>query len=263
MQRSISDFFSRSSFDQMIWKKFFSLIEFSINEKRTWFFCVIFCFKEKSYEIKKERKKRNSGRPDTWSYMDYTSPQFYSEIYVALVTLLAYPVSTCAAERSFSGMKRLKNPSSKHYEWGEAVHFGNTPHTRAQEGGYWPKKFPNFSVVKGDFSPFSCSHIYSKYTVHNTLIYTYISSTEGWQINNKVTEKLAFFHAFISISRALKRKIFWGECPQGGDPPRGSRLRCLFHYAFLCVPKRKNHATPLQLSYITFLACWMFSLIRF
>ena len=40
-------------------------------------------------------------------------------------------------KKSFSGMKRLKNPSSKHYEWGEAVLFGNTPHTQAQE--LWPK----------------------------------------------------------------------------------------------------------------------------
>ena len=122
------DFFSRSSFDQMIWKKFFSLIEFSINEKRTWFFCVIFALRKKVMKWRKserERKKRNSGRPDTWSLithglptsspgrfslalggksalgtrlMDYTSPHFYSGIYVALVTLIAYPVSTCAAK---------------------------------------------------------------------------------------------------------------------------------------------------------------------
>ena len=42
--------------------------------------------------------------------LDHTSPDFYPGIYVALVTLLTYPVSTCAAERSFSGMKRLKTP---------------------------------------------------------------------------------------------------------------------------------------------------------
>ena len=42
--------------------------------------------------------------------LDDTSPQFYPGIYVALVTLLAYPVSACSAERSFSGMKRLKTP---------------------------------------------------------------------------------------------------------------------------------------------------------
>ena len=38
---------------------------------------------------------------------DDTSHQFYPRIYVAPVTLLTYPVSACAAERSFSSMKRL------------------------------------------------------------------------------------------------------------------------------------------------------------
>ena len=33
---------------------------------------------------------------------------FYPGIYVAVKTLLTYPVSACAAERSFSSMKRLK-----------------------------------------------------------------------------------------------------------------------------------------------------------
>ena len=72
--------------NQGILKRFFSLLEFSIYEKRTWFFVVLWA--------------------DTF---DHASPQFYPGVYVALVTLLTYPVSTCAAERSFSGMKRLKN----------------------------------------------------------------------------------------------------------------------------------------------------------
>ena len=39
--------------------------------------------------------------------LDQANPQFY----VALVTLLTYPVSTCTAERSFiSSVKRLKTP---------------------------------------------------------------------------------------------------------------------------------------------------------
>ena len=42
--------------------------------------------------------------------LDHANPQFYPGIYVVLVTLLTYPVSTCAAERCFSGMKRLKTP---------------------------------------------------------------------------------------------------------------------------------------------------------
>ena len=40
--------------------------------------------------------------------LDHTNTQFYSGVYVALVTLLTYPVSTCTAE--FSSMKRLKTP---------------------------------------------------------------------------------------------------------------------------------------------------------
>ena len=97
------DFFSRNSFDQMIWKKFFSLIEFSINEKRTWFFCVIFALRKKVMKWRKrEREKKNATLVDLildhWSHMDYTSPQFYSGIHFALVTLLAYPESTCAAK---------------------------------------------------------------------------------------------------------------------------------------------------------------------
>ena len=42
--------------------------------------------------------------------LDHANPQLYPGIYVTLVTLLTYSVSTCAAERSFSGMKRLKTP---------------------------------------------------------------------------------------------------------------------------------------------------------
>ena len=42
--------------------------------------------------------------------LDLANSQFYSGVYIALVTLLTYPVSTCTAERSFSSMKRLKSP---------------------------------------------------------------------------------------------------------------------------------------------------------
>ena len=49
------------------------------------------------------------------------------------------------------------------------------------------------------------------------------------------------------ISEALKIKIFWWSMLP--HPPRGSRLRRSFHYALLCVPKRKNHATPLDCQY--------------
>ena len=42
--------------------------------------------------------------------LEHANSQFYPGVYVALVTLLTYPVSTCTAERSFSSMKRLKSP---------------------------------------------------------------------------------------------------------------------------------------------------------
>ena len=42
--------------------------------------------------------------------LDHANSQFYPGVYVALVTLLTYPVSTCTAERIFSSMKRLKSP---------------------------------------------------------------------------------------------------------------------------------------------------------
>lgn len=42
--------------------------------------------------------------------LDFADPELYPGIYVAVKTLLTYPVSTCVAERSFSSMKRLKTP---------------------------------------------------------------------------------------------------------------------------------------------------------
>ena len=42
--------------------------------------------------------------------LDHANSQFYPGVYVALVTLLTYPVSTCTAKRSFSSIKRLKSP---------------------------------------------------------------------------------------------------------------------------------------------------------
>ena len=46
---------------------------------------------------------------DSWRRkLNFT--QLYPGVYVALVTLLTYPVSTCTAERSFSSIKRLKSP---------------------------------------------------------------------------------------------------------------------------------------------------------
>ena len=42
--------------------------------------------------------------------LDHANSQFYRDVYVALVTLLTYAVSTRTAERSFSSIKRLKSP---------------------------------------------------------------------------------------------------------------------------------------------------------
>ena len=44
---------------------------------------------------------------ETFDQANYNSIPEYN---VALITLLTYPVSTCTAERSFSGMKRLQTP---------------------------------------------------------------------------------------------------------------------------------------------------------
>ena len=41
---------------------------------------------------------------------DVAYATFYPGIYVAVKTLITYPVSACAAECSFSSMKRLKTP---------------------------------------------------------------------------------------------------------------------------------------------------------
>ena len=42
--------------------------------------------------------------------LDHGSSQSYFRVFVAVITLLTYPVSTCTAGRSFSSMKRLKTP---------------------------------------------------------------------------------------------------------------------------------------------------------
>ena len=42
--------------------------------------------------------------------LDHANSHIYPGVYVALVTLLTYPVSTSTAERSFSSIKRPKSP---------------------------------------------------------------------------------------------------------------------------------------------------------
>ena len=58
--------------------------------------CCLAC----DQQFKKAKLQRN----------DVVNAAFYPGIYVAVKTLLTYPVSACAAERSFSSMKRLKTP---------------------------------------------------------------------------------------------------------------------------------------------------------
>ena len=48
--------------------------------------------------------------------LDHANPQFYSVVYVVLVTLLTYPVSTCTAERSFCADDEAENSSLKYHE---------------------------------------------------------------------------------------------------------------------------------------------------
>ena len=48
--------------------------------------------------------------------LDHANPQFYPVVYVVLVTLLMYPVSTCTAERSFCADDEAENYSLKYHE---------------------------------------------------------------------------------------------------------------------------------------------------
>ena len=48
--------------------------------------------------------------------LDHVNPQFYPGVYVALVTLLEYPVSTCAAERSICAVEEPENSSLEYHE---------------------------------------------------------------------------------------------------------------------------------------------------
>ena len=53
------------------------------------------------------------GTPQTLVEMlDFSIPEFYPRIAVAVKMLITYPVSTCAAERSFSSMKPLQSAMS-------------------------------------------------------------------------------------------------------------------------------------------------------
>jgi len=48
--------------------------------------------------------------------LDHANHQFYPVVYVVLVTLLTYPVSTGTAERSFCADDKAKNSSLKYHK---------------------------------------------------------------------------------------------------------------------------------------------------
>ena len=124
-------------------------------------------------------------------------------------------------------------------------------HMQAQQCRYWQRSFRIFSSLR-EMSRLSCSYIYS-------LWYTNVHLYQQYQRKKNKQQSYWPFSVFLffdvwkiplqimgnGISEELKIKLFWARMPQTPPPPRGSRLRRLFHYAFLCVPTRKNHATPL------------------
>ena len=76
-------------------------------------------------------------------------------MYVALVTLLTYPVSTCTAELSFSGMMRRLTMSEERLSSLAILHMHkHKPRVDIDS-------VSEFFRREGDVSPFSCSHIYS------------------------------------------------------------------------------------------------------
>ena len=62
-------------------------------------------------EVNRWRYQPTNPLPQTLvETLDVANATFYPGIYVAVKTLLTYSVSACAAECSFSSMKRLKRP---------------------------------------------------------------------------------------------------------------------------------------------------------
>ena len=68
--------------------------------------------------------------------LDYDNSQFYPGVYVALATMLTYPVSTCTAEHSLSSMNETKISSAK-YDEGRKIKLPSNPsYSSTQERGY-------------------------------------------------------------------------------------------------------------------------------
>ena len=65
--------------------------------------------------------------------LDHGNPQSYLGIYVAVITLLTYPVSTCTAGRS---VKRLISSAlAKYHDKREIELFSNFAHSQARGRG--------------------------------------------------------------------------------------------------------------------------------
>ena len=76
-------------------------------------------FKAEVTKMEAQKWNRNDQhvRPKTLvETLDHAIPQFYPVVYVVLVTLLTYPVSTCTAERSFCADDEAENSSLKYHE---------------------------------------------------------------------------------------------------------------------------------------------------
>ena len=86
------------------------------SDRETWSFRPSFVPWQKtqlriiSQSVPLFKTKRESRMKNPRTYVSWNSVCVTVEIYVAVKTLLTYPVSTCVAERSFSSMKRLKTP---------------------------------------------------------------------------------------------------------------------------------------------------------
>ena len=146
--------------------------------------------------------------------LDHANPQLYPGIYVALVTLLSYPLSTCAAERSFSGMKRLKTPLQSTMSE-EKLSFLAILHIHKHKNVDIDNVVSNGR--KGETShPFPVETI----TANNTLIYTYISITKGWEINNKITEFQHFFMLWC-MKLSPRKHGKWDFRAPGKNPTYG------------------------------------------
>ena len=112
-------------------------------------------------------------------------------------------------------------------------------------------------------SPNFFSHFFSPRSLLPGYIVTNISCIKGCHkvCTTKLLNSCFFFFMFRLMKippekhgkwhfGGPKIKIFWGSMPP--DPTRALHLRRSFSLCFLCVPRRKKHATPLKISAFVF-----------